>query len=256
MKLLILSDLHIKGPSDPLYPAFLEILRSRLESGDRLIMAGDIFDLFVGGKNVFLDPYREYFEALRQLDLLGVAVDYIEGNHDFHLRSAYQDFHHFRLHPNQIQMELSGKKFLVVHGDTIDRNDYGYRGLRLFLRSPVMKILIQVSPGRFLQALGQKSSRLSRFFHPQLEQQSDFSERDLLRRKYRNFAAEKVSDGFDFVVAGHCHDRDEMRFQVDGRQGQYINIGYPKVHRSYLSWTPDQPWIVREDFPRTAFDRW
>jgi hypothetical protein len=48
---------------------------------------------------------------------------------------------------------------------------------------------------------------------------------------------------------GHCHDLDEMQFNIGGRPGQYINIGYPRAHGSYVSWNVGDPVIAREKMP-------
>lgn len=257
VNVFVLSDLHIRGPVDPMYHLFLEVLRHRVGEGDRVVLAGDIFDLFVGGKEAFVGPYREYFGVIEELGRRRVQLTYIEGNHDFLLRAAYRNYKNVQLLPHHLEMEIEGRRFYIAHGDTIDRCDLGYLGLRLFFRSPVMSTLVRLTPGKWLQKFGNGSSRLSRLYHqqPMIESLAG-SERDELRRKYRNFAADLISKGFDFVVAGHCHDRDEMRFQVDGREGQYINVGYPPVHRTFLVWKSGASWFEREDFPRSAFDRW
>jgi hypothetical protein len=48
---------------------------------------------------------------------------------------------------------------------------------------------------------------------------------------YRAHAETKRSQGFDFVVMGHCHDLDDWG-------GFYWNMGYPPVHRQYIVFDP------------------
>jgi hypothetical protein len=67
-----------------------------------------------------------------------------------------------------------------------------------------------------------------------------------IRKVYRNYAAERLLQGYDFVVLGHCHDLDEMCFSIGDREGQYINVGYPRIHDTYLIWEPGEPKIRRE----------
>jgi hypothetical protein len=71
-----------------------------------------------------------------------------------------------------------------------------------------------------------------------------------LRKIYRSYAAERLAEGYDYVVMGHCHDLDEMSFQIGGRAGQYVNVGFPRVHGSYLSWSPGDEKIMRERMPQ------
>ena len=70
-----------------------------------------------------------------------------------------------------------------------------------------------------------------------------------LRNLYRSYAAERIARGCDFVVMGHCHDLDEKSFVIDGRPGQYVNVGFPRAHGSFLSWSPGDERIQRERLP-------
>ena len=48
------------------------------------------------------------------------------------------------------------------------------------------------------------------------------------------------------VTRGQCL---EMSFVVDGRLGQYVNVGYPRVHGSMLTWSAGEEKIQREPLP-------
>jgi len=208
MRLLVASDLHIWGTDDPVYRSLITLVRDRARSGDTLILAGDVFDLFVGRKPVFLNRYAEFTQALKDADQRGVKLHYIEGNHDFLIRHAFASVPGLKIHAHDVSLELDGKKFFVAHGDTVDRHDYGYRVLRTFFRSPIMKALVAVTPGKWLDEFGQFSSRKSRGRKPLLVNELPIERAEYLRKAYRNYAAERLSEGYDFVVLGHCHDLD------------------------------------------------
>ena len=108
-----------------------------------------------------------------------------------------------------------------------------------------MKALVSLAPGKWLENIGKVSSRKSRQRHTILPHYQI----EPLRKIFRNYAAEQVALGYDFVVLGHCHDLDEMSFTIGGRKGQYINIGFPRIHGSFLSWTPGEEKIQRERLP-------
>lgn len=216
--------------------------------GDTLVLAGDIFDLFVGAKAVFIEKYAELFAALRAAGERGLRLHYIEGNHDFLIRGAFGAIPGLTVHPEHVAVELGGRRFLVLHGDTVDREDYGYRLLRGFFRSPLMKALVLAFPGEWVDAIGRLSSRRSSGRNPRLLTELPIERRERYRRLYRSFAAERLAEGYDFVIAGHCHDLDEMSFTIGEREGQYINMGYPPVHGSYLSWTEGDEKVRRERF--------
>ncbi len=249
MRLLIVSDLHVWGDDDPLYESLLRLLKNEATPGDTVVLAGDLFDLFVGNKRIFISRYRRFFEGLREAGQRGVHVHYIEGNHDFLIRKTFQKIPGLWVHSSDVQIETGGRRFFVSHGDLVDRKDYGYRALRGFFRSPVMRAFIWMMPGAWIDWIGQTSSKRSRAKNPALPMQLPQERMDGLRRVYRNYASAKFSEGFDFVVMGHCHDLDEMRLKVGEREGQYINVGYPRTHGSFLFWSPEQARIERRPLP-------
>jgi UDP-2,3-diacylglucosamine hydrolase len=249
MALYAVSDLHIWGPEDPLYRSLLSLLRDRAKSGDTVVLAGDLFDLFVGNKRVFRDRYSGFLSELAETGRRGVRVHYIEGNHDFHLRSAFARIPGLILHPREFALELDGRRFFFAHGDLVDRKDYGYRALRLFFRSPLMKAAVALMPDAMIEWIGQTSARKSRESKPRLPMQLPTDRLEYLRNIYRSYAAERLAHGFDFVVMGHCHDLDEKSFVIGARRGQYVNVGFPRVHGSFLSWSPGDESIQREKLP-------
>jgi UDP-2,3-diacylglucosamine hydrolase len=248
MKLFIVSDLHIEDEHDPVYRALVTLLRSRAAAEDRVVLAGDLFDLFVGNKAIFRRRYSEFFDAVREAGARGVRVDYIEGNHDFLIRKAFSGMPNVTLYPREIRFEAGGKRFFIAHGDLVDRKDYGYRFLRGFFRSPVMKLFVASMPGEVIDWIGRRSSERSRMSGPRLPSELPTDRMERLRKTYRSYAAERLNEGYDFVVLGHCHDLDEKSFKIGNRSGQYINVGFPRVHGSMLSWEPGEERIQREAF--------
>jgi UDP-2,3-diacylglucosamine hydrolase len=248
MRLLVVSDLHIWGPEDPLYHSLLGLVREQAKPGDTLVLAGDVFDLFVGDKKVFLERYSGFFEALTQATAQGVKIHYIEGNHDFLMKRTLARAG-VQVYPHDVSIELGGKRFFVGHGDLVDKSDYGYRALRMFFRSPLIRVFVKVAPGEWIDRIGQSSSQRSRAAKPRLPSELPLERIELVRKAFRNYACERMVEGYDYVVLGHCHDLDQMRFSVDGRPGQYVNVGYPRVHGSFLSWSEGDAEIQREPLP-------
>jgi UDP-2,3-diacylglucosamine hydrolase len=249
MSLFVLSDLHIWGADDPIYRSLLEVIKNKAVKGDTLVLAGDVFELFVGDKPIFTERYREFIDELSAAEKRGVKIHYIEGNHDFLMKKVFEAHPGIRIHPKEFSEEMGGKRFYFAHGDLVDRTDYSYLALRIFLRSPLMKALVGITPGSLLDRIGNRSSQLSQKKNQRLPARLSTEKIQGLRKMYRSFAAEQLNQGYDFVVMGHCHDLDEMCFMIGGRQGQYMNVGFPRVHGSFLSWTPGEEKITREPLP-------
>lgn len=225
-KIVVLSDLHLWGPEDPLYRALLRFIESKLERDDKFFIVGDLFDLFIGNKAVFTQRYYELISQLRALGERGVEVYYVEGNHDFHLENIFDDSPHVHLYADTLHFEWEGRKFLFSHGDRINWSDVGYQAFRFLTRNLVSQCIIEAAPGAVIDRVGSMMSKASRGYNPEA------SERVV--HMFRNYACDQISNGYDFVVMGHSHHMDDMRFRVGNHEGQYVNVGYPRKHRKYL----------------------
>lgn len=230
-RLVILSDLHLWGPQDPLYRALLRFMQEKLSDGDKFFIVGDLFDLFIGNKSVFVHRYYEVLEALKKLAERNIEVFYIEGNHDFHLEGIFEDCSHVRIYSDHLDYEWNGRRLLFCHGDKINWKDIGYQAFRFGLRNLFTQSLIEVAPGSLIDRIGSSLSKASRGYHPEPN--------ETVIQLFRNYACEQISNGYDFVVMGHSHYLDDMRFRVEDHEGQYINVGYPRKHRKYLELTKE-----------------
>ena len=249
MSLFVVSDLHVWGADDPLYGSLISLVRDRASAGDTVVLAGDLFDVFVGPKKVFVSEYSDFIQELKAAAKRGVIVHYIEGNHDFQLKRLFSGVKGVELHTESVEIRLENKRFFIAHGDLADTKDYGYRLLRGVLRSPALKAAIAVAPGRLVERIGKKSSQFSRERSPRMPTELPIERRERLRTVYRSYAAERLAEGYDFVVMGHCHDLDEKTFKIGNRVGQYINVGYPRAHGSFLAWHPGEEKVSREKLP-------
>ena len=178
-----------------------------------------------------------------------VQLYYIEGNHDFHLRTLF-DQANIQFLDESVVIPVSprtpngdvGKKLFIAHGDLVDQEDSGYLRLRKFFRSHVIRVAANIVPGAFVQKIGDLSSRTLEQKESDLPQNWPLENRDALRTLFRSYAKEKNRQGFDYVILGHCHDLDEMK-------PFYFNMGYPPVHRQYLIYDEAEDCVKRVNFP-------
>ncbi len=242
-QLIVVSDTHLEGPQDPVAKGVLNLLEQRARPGDDLVLAGDIFDLYVGDKPVFRDRYQDLVAAIHTACSRGARVHFIEGNHDFLISGVFRGLKGLHYHSRSVDLQIDGRRFLIEHGDLANPHDYGYRALRAFFRSPAFRLFVAASPGNVIEGIGTKLRQSEAFRGAVVRKSEDLAR---LRKAYRSYAASRIAEGYDHVVLGHCHDLDEMTFVVDGRKGQYINVGYPRLHKSYLVWTAGDERITRE----------
>ncbi len=233
MAIYFLSDLHLRDSESAATLRFCSFLNHEVKVSDTLILGGDVFDLFVGNKQVFLDRFSNILRALESLGRSGTNILYLEGNHDFHLEAAFQEMPGVRVFRGSYSAEIEGVKVCVSHGDEIDREDYGYRFLRFITRAWLFQIFLRIMPGAWLAALGNWSSDKSRKYNG-VERQNTAAV-DRTKRLFREFAAAQVSAGVRFVFLGHSHIRDHECFPGGA---EYVNLGYSSQELLYARYSP------------------
>lgn len=219
-RIWVFSDLHLNDPHSEFYSTFLRSLEEPSTHKDAVVLAGDVFDVFIGNSAYFINKYSTFFSALKRLSSRGVKLFYIQGNHDFHLQDAFKE-----VSIQILDSELVIGKIYIAHGDLVDQGDRGYLRLRALLRSAGIQWLVSVLPGKVVEAIGEFLSRPHVLKERELIRAPGESPRE--RPVFRRFAEEKKRQGFDFVILGHCHDLDDL-------QPFYFNMGYPPIHRQFL----------------------
>lgn len=233
MALWIASDLHLSDCNEPLFRALESHLRSEVNFGDVVVFGGDIFDLFVGSKRVFVEPNLPFVALLKLLTERGAQVHYIMGNHDFFMDRAFSDVGGLKLHKDEVQIDYLGAKVYLAHGDLVDFEDHGYQRLRKFLRHPLTEKFIEKVPDGIVSGVGKVLKANSRgHVYRNTEGVSP------LGLKLRAFGKAKLLQGFDYVFLGHSHSEDSLiEKDPTGKLKQYVNIGYPKQSKKILKLT-------------------
>jgi UDP-2,3-diacylglucosamine hydrolase len=248
MRVFAISDVHLENESDPMI-ARLEAWWGSMGLGDTFVAAGDLFDVFVGPKAVFARRFDRVIQALHEFGSRGGETHFIEGNHDFFHDRVFRGIPGFQFHSGRLELERAGKRFCFEHGDLVDRKDYGYRLLRTFFRSLPMRAFIYGAPGQWVDWLGRSSSHASQQLGPRLPDQLPPQQRSKLRELYRQYAAMRVGEGFDYVILGHCHEPDDYLIRTERREGRYLNVGFPKAHGDALMWSAQSGEMIKTKIP-------
>jgi len=218
--------------------AFLETEKDRVA---HLVILGDLFEFLFGFKKTpqaASSPFvfNEYLPVLKQLQRLserGICMTYMEGNHDFRLKSFFQE--HFEMevevHPREADKRLGDKRVYLAHGDLSNPKQWKYRALRRILKNPVTYGLIDLVGPSSARRVAEKLNNMSyQVVHRGLPSNPPTA--------FRTFAHQKFLEGFDLVILGHSHVPEEVEEWVDGRRCLYLNVGDWRSHHSFLRYTP------------------
>jgi UDP-2,3-diacylglucosamine hydrolase len=218
MRVFFLSDLHLADGESSSTKRFEKFLRKEPSAGDLLILGGDIFDLFVGDKEIFRRRFEGVLSAINSLPDRGVTIYYLEGNHDFHLAGVFSP--EVNLVENAFSVSVNGRDIWVAHGDLIDPDDRGYRFLRWFTRLAPMRWLVRALPGAWIDGIGRKSSAESRKYNN--TDRGGGASQERLRRLYLEYARGKAVGGYRHILVGHSHLLDQISLPEGG---EYLNLG-------------------------------
>jgi UDP-2,3-diacylglucosamine pyrophosphatase LpxH len=203
VKRLIIADSHIgQGENDAAVMSSL-VRRAAAQGVNEIVYLGDGFQYLIGMSKFWTSGLREVLDSWREVRRGGVRIVVIEGNRDFFL--GEREF--------ATEIDWSGRRyvfssgerrFLLDHGDLVNRRDIQYRFWSKVSKSAIARIWARLLPKslavaivRYMEAHLATTNRKYRYTIPV----------DDLRRH-----AEKAwEDGIDILFWGHFHALWEHR---------------------------------------------
>lgn len=210
--------------ASPQGEAMLLLLKKAQGEADLFVILGDLFDIWLGKGEAFQKEYAPLLTEFKKLKSK-CRILYFEGNHDFHLRKFWAEDMGFEVYENPLDFEYGGLKIHAEHGDEINRDDRGYLFLRWFLRTPVLKFLIEKVPSQVVFGIGHKASNKSRVYTSGLPNKTV--------PLFRSYAQDlNLRRPFDLFLVGHTHIPDDFNFVGQGQKFRLINLGswFEKAH--------------------------
>jgi UDP-2,3-diacylglucosamine hydrolase len=222
----VIADLHVgQAPEDlDRFLAMVERLQSRTPG--EVVFLGDVFRALVGFARFWDASVRRGLEALSELRRSGSRVVLVEGNRDFFLDASaldpYRDFaatvHSFT---------AGGRRFLLEHGDLLNRRDRSYRFWRTVSKSGPARVWARMLPRRLAQRIVFGTE--SRLKETNFSYRRELPVADLERAAHRHFAA-----GVDVVLWGHFHRPWSLR---EGAREAHVVPGW--IETGTVVWIGD-----------------
>lgn len=199
------------------------------QNPESLWIVGDLFDYWFEYRTVIPKEFVRTLGAIAALTDAGISVDYVIGNHDFGHKDFFESELGVRVHPDDVEQTISGKRTVIAHGDGKALNDTGYLILKKILRAPASNALWRWLHPDIGIGVAAGASRKSRD-HTTKKNYGD--ERPGEVNGLQLFAQRKIEeDGADLVVMGHSHKATVLDFTG----GRYVNLGnWMGKERTYL----------------------
>ncbi|MBD3866897.1 MAG: metallophosphoesterase [Acidobacteria bacterium] len=212
--LVFIGDVHLDR-DDPAVEPFCRMLETVAGDAATLVLAGDLFNLWIGGNGPEPDHIRPVLDCLRSIRRSGVAVRYLEGNRDYFIRTHYEGDVFDSVAENGLYEEVAGLRVFSIHGDLANPDDRQYRNWRRFSRSLPVRLLFRACPHRWRTSLADRLE--SRMRRSNLEYKREFPETAV-----REYAAGPFRNGCDLVVLGHFHVEKDL--PATGPEGSRILV--------------------------------
>ena len=197
--IVFVSDAHFALPLDAAERQrrahFMDFLAS-LEGLPHLVVAGDLFQFWYDLGSTLPKGYFDVFDGLARLRRSGTRIDYLAGNHDFWRSPFFRDQLGIDTHPDGLELEVQGRRLLVLHGDGVGPGDLGYKAMKRIVRHPLTVALSRLLHPDALYALAR---RLDRWSHAKT------STHPVDRTRLERAASAAFARGFDALVLGHVH---------------------------------------------------
>ena len=216
MSIALIADAHLSGPGGPAGPLVAQLRALPGQGCRRLVLMGDLFQAWVGFRSFETEDVRAVVAALRDLRAEGIRIDYVEGNRDFFLAgSPYADaFDRIAL---ETSFEVGGVRYLAVHGDGLNDQDWKYHFWRRLSKSAPVRLAIRATPRALANKMVHSTERrLS---------QTNFKHRAALpEAAIRAYAGRRLAEGHDVLLLGHFHE--PRVWQVDGGEVRMLDAWF------------------------------
>ncbi|MDE5488582.1 UDP-2,3-diacylglucosamine diphosphatase [Elizabethkingia meningoseptica] len=223
-KIYFASDQHFGAPTPKESKAreakFIRWLDEIKKDAQVLFLMGDLFDFWHEWQHVIPKGYVRLLGKLAELKDSGIDLYFFVGNHDLWMKSYFEDELEVPVYFSKQHYEISGKNFLLAHGDGLGPGDKGYKRMKKLFTNPVAQWFFKwLHPDiamRIALYLSQKNKMISG------EEDKQFLGED--KEFLIIYAKEKLkTEKLDYFIFGHRHL--PMVLDLNEGQSKYINLG-------------------------------
>jgi UDP-2,3-diacylglucosamine hydrolase len=131
---LFISDCHLDTSRPEITTNLLRFIDKRASSARILYILGDLFEIWLGDD----DPAAGFSEIVASLNHLSETTEtyFLAGNRDFLLGEGMATRTGFKIINEPVDLDLGGKRVVLMHGDVLCTGDHNYQAFRTLVRNP------------------------------------------------------------------------------------------------------------------------
>ena len=209
---------------------FLRFLDGQAGAASRLVIVGDLFDVWVTPAQAGDPGLAPVFESLSRL-AARIDVGFVEGNRDFAATSELRSLGVRRL-DDVIVVESGGRRVVATHGDLLCTKDVRYQAFRRIARTKTVRHLLRRAPSRAARSVGSAARKGSAM------ETASKAHGDMGLAPLAVESILRVHDA-DALVCGHVHWGQRFRMDVDGRARDVVVLGAWENRPNWAELTPE-----------------
>jgi UDP-2,3-diacylglucosamine hydrolase len=230
---LIVSDLHLGAVPNEVRAAFLRFTQHWKGRAELLVINGDLFDFWCEFRTVVPNQHFHTLRALADLRDSGVRLVLVGGNHDAWGGAFLEEKIGIELADGPLELNLSGRRALIAHGDGLGPGDHGYKVLKRVIRSRPFRGFMRLVHPDIAWGIANHVSRTRE------RQAHGFAAARGRAGLLENYAEGLLNErpDLDLVILGHSHT-PQLK-EVDANR-YYVNSGDWVVNRTYTVITEER----------------
>ena len=231
MTTLFIADLHLSENHPAITRALFSFLDAKIENIDALYILGDLLEVWIGDDEhtPLMDEIAAKLSDYSASN--GIPIYYIHGNRDFMIGKKYAKQASMQLLPEHHDIDLYGKRTLLMHGDTLCLADKNYQKMRKVIHNPVLQFVFNLLPLYVRKKIGWKIRTAS-------QSKKVYKSNNVMGVTQSEVERLLVKHNCQTLIHGHTHQVKKHDFAMNQKNYQRIDVGDWYDNFSYLEVTP------------------
>lgn len=222
-KIYFISDFHLGAPdrvkSLEREKKIVRWLNMVSADASEIYILGDVFDFWFEYKHAVPRGYVRLLGKLAELNDMGIRIHFFTGNHDMWVFDYLPKETGTIIYREPIEITLSGKKFMIGHGDGLGPGDHGYKFIKKVFANRFCQWLFARLHPNFGIPLALYFSRKSRIATGTTDEKFLGEDKEWLVAYAKEILR---SRHIDYFIFGHRHLPLDITLNPDSR---YVNLG-------------------------------
>lgn len=222
-KIYFASDQHFGAPSMKeskiREDKFIRWLNSIKKDAQVLFLMGDLFDFWHEWKFVVPKGYIRVLGKIAELKDSGIEIYFFVGNHDLWMKNYFEEELGIPVYYEKREYNISGKDFLLAHGDGLGPGDKGYKRMKRLFTNPLAQWFFRWLHPDIAMKIAIYFSTKNKLISGEEDKEFLGEDKEFLVL-YSKKKLEK--EHYDYFIFGHRH----LPMVLDiGKEAKYINLG-------------------------------